>query len=344
MQTIIAWVCTITLFGLIARASAQDTTSFEFTGYAEFYWGIQQGGAEERPEFLYNHTENEPALNLAWVKYTMRHNRWQLIAAPMAGTYVKRNLATEPNAVKHLYEASLGFRLSRSSRIDVGILPSHIGLESNVGAQQLTVTRGLLAENTPYYECGVRWSGAAKGGWKWALLVLNGWQRIALDTERNWPAFGVQIQHESKSGRILNYSNYVGTIADRYTIYHNTYAQWTLADKWRVQTELNYESVPSEKDFVGYSIAFGRTFGKKWMAAYRTEQTRDISGQFFKTTDAPVNLNPSGWSLNVDYSPFKQLKCRVEARRLWSAKGERLEALPVKSALWMLTASASVSF
>jgi hypothetical protein len=344
MQTIFAWVCFIALFGLIAQAKAQDTTSFEFTGYAEFYWGIQQGGAEERPEFLYNHTENEPALNLAWVKYTMRHNRWQLIAAPMAGTYVKRNLATEPNAVKYLYEASLGFRLSHSARIDAGILPSHIGMESNVGAQQLTVTRGLLAENTPYYECGVRLSGGTKSGWKWALLVLNGWQRIALDTERNWPAFGAQIQHESRKGRILNYSNYIGTIGDRATIYHNTYGQWPVGDNWRVHTELNYEPVPLDKDFVGYSLALARTISKKWAATCRFEQMRDNRGQFFKTVYAPVNLNPGGWSLNIDYSPYKQLKCRVEARRLWSAKGERLEALPVTSALWMLTASASVSF
>jgi hypothetical protein len=344
MQTICAWVCSITLFLVSVQTRAQDTTSFELSGYAEVYWGLQQGGAEERPEFLYNHTDNGPALNLAWVKYTIRHNRWQLVAAPMAGTYAQRNLASEPNAVRHLYEASLGFKINNNSRLDAGILPSHIGMESNIGAQQLTVTRGLLAENTPYYECGLRWSGATDNGLKWALLVLNGWQRIALDEGRNWPAFGVQIQHESSKGRVLNYSNYMGTIGDRVTIYHNTYGQWAVGDNWRVQTELNYESVPAEKDFVGYSLMVSRTFAKKWAAACRVEQMRDNRGQFFRTSYAPVNLNPGGWSLNVDYSPNKRLKCRMEARRLWSAKGERMEALPVTSALWMITASASVSF
>jgi hypothetical protein len=111
-----------------------------------------------------------------------------------------------------------------------------------------------------------------------------------------------------------------------------------------VHTELNYEPVPLDKDFVGYSLALARTISKKWAATCRFEQMRDNRGQFFKTVYAPVNLNPGGWSLNIDYSPYKQLKFRVEARRLWSAKGERLEALPVTSALWMLTASASVSF
>lgn len=344
MQTFFAWVCSLTLLGSAFFARAQDSTSFELTGYAEFYWGAQQGGSEERPAFLYNYTDNGPALNLAWVKYTIRHNRWQLIAAPMAGTYARRNLATEPNAVQHIYEASLGFQINDNSRLDAGIMPSHIGLESNIGAQQMNVTRGLLAENTPYYECGLRWSGKTETGLNWAVLLLNGWQRIGFEQGRSWPAFGVQLQHVKANGRVLNYSNYMGTIGDRVTIYHNTYGQWKVGNDWNVQTELNYESVPLEKDFVGYSLAVGRTFAKKWMAACRVEQTRDNRGNFFRTSYAPVNLNPGGWSVNVDYSPITKLKCRVEARRLWSAKGEQIEVLPITSSLWLLTASASISF
>jgi hypothetical protein len=344
MQTIFAWVCSLTLLISAFHLRAQDSTSFELSGYAEFYLGAQQGGADERPAFLYNYTDNGPALNLAWVKYTIRHNRWQLIAAPMAGTYAKKNLASEPKAVQHIYEASLGFRINDNSRLDAGILPSHIGVESNIGAQQMNVTRGLLAENTPYYECGLRWSGKTETGLNWAMLLLNGWQRVALDNGRNWPAFGIQIQHIKENGRVINYSNYMGAIGDRVTIYHYTYGVWKVADVWSVQTELNYESVSLEKDFVGYSLAVGRTFAKKWAAACRVEQMRDNRGQFFRTRYAPVNLNPGGWSVNVDYSPFKQLKCRLEARRLWSAKGEQIEELPITSALWLLTASASVSF
>ena len=344
MQTIFAWACSLTLLISAFQLRAQDSTSFELSGYAEVYWGVQQGGSDERPAFLYNYTDNGPALNLAFIKYTLRHNRWQLVAAPMAGTYARRNLASEPNAVRNIYEASIGFRLNNNSRLDAGILPSHIGLESNIGAQQMNVTRGLLAENTPYYECGLRWSGKTETGLNWAVLLLNGWQRIALDEGRNWPAFGVQLQHVKANGRVLNYSNYMGIIGDRVTIYHNMYGQWKVGNNWSVQTELNYESVPAEKDFVGYSLAVSRSFAKKWMAACRVEQTRDNRGQFFRTRYAPVNLNPGGWSVNVDYSPFKKLKCRVEARRLWSAKGEQIEVLPITSSLWLLTASASVSF
>jgi hypothetical protein len=174
--------------------------------------------------------------------------------------------------------------------------------------------------------------------------VLNGWQRIGLDTDRNWPAFGMQIQHKTTKGRVLNYSNYLGSIDNRVTMYHNTYAQWVIAEKWRVQAEVNYESVPSEKDFLGGSIAVGRSINKEWAAGCRVEQMRDARGLYFKTAYAPVNLNPGGWSVNVDYSPLEKVKCRLEARRLWSAKGEQLYQLPITSAMWLITAAACVSF
>ena len=253
-------------------------------------------------------------------------------------------MVSEPNAAKHIYEASLGFRISNNSRIDAGILPSHIGVESSYGAQQLNVTRSLLAENTPYYECGLRWSGETKFGLNWAILLLNGWQRIALDDNRNWPAFGAQIQHVKKNGHVLNYSNYLGTIGDRMTIYHNFFGQWQIAQDWKVETQLNYESVPLEKDFVGYSIAGGRAMGKKFAAALRLEQMIDNRGLFFSTTLAPKNLNPGSTSVNIDYSPIEKLKSRIEVRRLWSANKKQFETVPITSAMWLITATASVSF
>ena len=345
MQSLRTIVCISFLIFNTKIILSNDTTSFTLSGYAELYWGFQQGGGSERPSFLYNHTQEGGALNVGWVKYTLNHNRWRMVAAPMVGSYVRRNMSAEPNAVRHIYEASLGYELGESgSRLDVGVLPSHIGLESNVGAEQINLTRGLLAENTPYYECGIRWSGENTNGLKWALLVLNGWQRIALDDARNWPAFGLQIQHVKSNGRVLNYSNYMGSINQRITTYHNLYGQWVLPLEMRLQAEANYESVPGEKDFLGVSIALGRAITKKWRAACRVEQTRDNRGLFFSTKEAPVNLNPGGYSVNVEYTPFDKLKCRLEARRLWSAKNELLDAPLVTSAMWLITASACISF
>ena len=83
--------------------NAQDSTSVSFEGYAEIYYAAQPSSQSERPDFLYNHTAEGLAVNIAWLKWTVDYNRWRIIAAPMVGTYVNRNLASEPNAVQHIY-------------------------------------------------------------------------------------------------------------------------------------------------------------------------------------------------------------------------------------------------
>jgi hypothetical protein len=325
---------------------AQDSTNVSFEGYAEVYYATQQSTTTQRPDFLYNHTANGLAVNIAWLKWTMEHNRWRVIAAPMVGTYVNSNLDNEPNAVKHIYEASIGYRFagSSNSRIDIGIMPSHIGLESNIGRNNLNLTRSLLAENTPYYECGIRWSGATENGLSWSLLALNGWQRIAVADDQIRPNFGMQLQHDNKKGRVLNYSNYLGSINGRYSAYHNFYATQKLTQGWLLNAEFNYEAIDRAKDFIGGSLALGKQFFEDWTVAARIEQVRDVNRAYFATRTTPVQINPGGWSANIDYQPHKAIKCRVEARRLWSVNREPLEDLALFAPEWLYTAACCISF
>ena len=326
--------------------NAQDSTSVSFEGYGEIYYAAQQSSQSERPDFLYNHTADGLAVNIAWLKWTVERNRWRIIAAPMVGTYVNRNLASEPNAVQHIYEASIGyqFRGNANSRFDFGVMPSHIGLESNIGKNNLNLTRSLLAENTPYYECGLRWSGTTDNGLSWAVLVLNGWQRIAVADDRNRPNFGMQLQHDNKKGRVLNYSNYLGSINGRYSAYHNFYATQKLTQGWFINAEFNYEAMDRTKDFIGGSVALGKQFFKDWTVAARIEQVRDASSAYFATRSIPTQINPGGWSANIDYQPHKAIKCRLEARRLWSLNRESYEDLALYAPDWLYTAACCISF
>jgi hypothetical protein len=341
-------------FGLVALVlatlhtslHAQDSTKVSFEGYAEVYYGTQQSTASQRPDFLYNHTADGLAVNIAWLKWTVEHNRWRIIAAPMLGTYVNSNLDNEPNAVKHLYEASIGYRFAgtSNSRIDLGIMPSHIGLESNIGSNNLNLTRSLLAENTPYYECGIRWSGTTENGLSWAVLALNGWQRMAVADDLVRPNFGMQLQHDNKKGRVLNYSNYLGSINGRYSVYHNVYATQKLASGWFINGEFNYEAMDRTKDFIGGSLALGKQLFHDWTVAARLEQVRDVNSFYFATRTTPVQINPGGWSANIDYQPHKAIKCRIEARRLWSLNNEQYESLALYAPEGLYTAACCFSF
>ena len=65
------------------------------------------------------------------------------------------------------------------ARITAGIFTSHIGFESAVSKDCWTLTRSILADNSPYYESGARLTYTSNNNkWLISALALNGWQRI----------------------------------------------------------------------------------------------------------------------------------------------------------------------
>jgi hypothetical protein len=190
-----------------------------------------------RPAFLYNHNRhNEFNINLALagVQYDDGTVRGKL--GLMAGTYSEYNLAAELSLLRNVFEANAGFKLSRTHDLwlDAGILPSHIGFENAISIENPTLTRGLAAENSPYYETGVRLSFTSKNEqWKFAALVLNGWQRIR-KTERNSSlSFGTQATYTCTENLTLNWSTFVGNdmpdTAKQIRYFNNFYSIFSLS-------------------------------------------------------------------------------------------------------------------
>lgn len=145
-------------------ALAQDSTASDplsITGYTEIYYqyDFNKPADGKRPGFIYNHNRhNEVNLNLGYLKasYNGKNSRVNLAAA--AGTYMNANYSAEPGVLKNIQEANAGLRVSKKQNIwlDAGILPSHIGFESAVSKDCPTLTRSLLAENSPYFETGAK--------------------------------------------------------------------------------------------------------------------------------------------------------------------------------------------
>jgi hypothetical protein len=59
--------------------------------------------------------------------------------------------------------------------LDAGIMPSHIGFESAVSADCWTLTRSLLAENSPYYETGIKLGYVSKDEKLYISALLPKW-------------------------------------------------------------------------------------------------------------------------------------------------------------------------
>ncbi len=165
---------------------AQDSTkgSLIISGYVEAYYSYDFNRPinNNRPGFIYSHNRhNEFTINLAFLKGSYNAEKIRANFALAAGTYMNANYAAEPGVLKNIYEANAGVKLSKNKNLwlDAGIFGSHIGFETAVSKDCWNVTRSILAENSPYYEAGAKFTYTADNG-KWMVsgLALNGWQRI----------------------------------------------------------------------------------------------------------------------------------------------------------------------
>src|SRR6476620_9199769 len=156
-------VITTIAFISITHVAAQDSskTSLVLSGYTEAYYAydFNKPVDNNRPYFLYSHNRhNEFNVNLAFLKASYNADRVRGSVAVGVGTYMNANYAAESGVLKNIFEANTGVKLSRNRNLwlDLGILPSHIGFESAISKDCWTLTRSIVAENTPYFESGAR--------------------------------------------------------------------------------------------------------------------------------------------------------------------------------------------
>jgi Putative beta-barrel porin-2, OmpL-like. bbp2 len=181
MKTLILGAALIICGGARAQDTASDAKPLTISGYLEVYYSYDFNKPESntRPGFLYNfNRHNEFNVNLGLIKAAYNSERVRANLALGAGTYMNANYAAEPATLRNIYEANVGVKLTRQKNLwfDIGIMSSHIGFESAIGKDNWTLTRSLVAENTPYFESGAKLSYTTHDG-KLLLsaLALNGW-------------------------------------------------------------------------------------------------------------------------------------------------------------------------
>jgi hypothetical protein len=344
--------------------SAQEKTEsappkVTFSGNAEIFYSYDFSQPENhiKQPFLYTYNRhNEFNLNLGLVKanYTSENVRANL--ALMAGTYVQDNMAAEQNSLKYVNEANIGFKISKTKNIwiDAGIMPSHIGWESAMGKDNLTLTRSIAAENSPYFETGAKISYTSDDG-KFFIsgLVLNGWQRIARPDGNQTLAFGHQLTYKFSDNFSVNSSSFIGndkpTIDKRMRYFHDLYTNFNLGEKWSgiagfdIGTE--QKSKGSDQYNVWYSpnLLVSYAITNKTKIGGRVEYYNDKKGVIITTT-TPNGFQTLGYSLNVDHEIHKNILWRTEVRG-FSAKDNIFikDNLP-ESTNFSITTSLSASF
>ena len=343
------------------KTYAQDTSkAVTFSGYIETYYlyNFNNPTNNTQPPFFYSfNRHNEVNLNLGYAKATYSKDKVRANFALMAGTYPVANLAAEPEALRHILEANIGVKLSAKKNLwlDAGIMPSHIGFESAIGKDCPNLTRSMLAENTPYYEAGVK-VGYTSTNEKWFLsaLLLNGWQRIKRPAGNSTPAFGTQVTYKPSSKVTFNSSTFIGNdkpdSVRQMRYFHNFYSILQLNKKWSAILGFDVGTEQSAKGSSKMNTWYSPVLIVKYVAtdklsiAARAEYYQDKKGVIINTATAN-GFQTTSYSANLDYAIQSNVLWRLEARSLQSQDNifDKSKSSKVANATWV-SSSISISF
>ena len=327
-------------FGLTAVNAQTDTLqiippsqipSLKITGYLETYYSYDFNQPENntRPGFFYSYNRhNEVALNLGLIKANYDNGMVRANLALMAGSYANANLAAEAGTLKNIYEANAGIKISKTSNlwVDAGIFASHIGFESAIGKDCWTLTRSIMADNSPYYESGAKLSYTSPTG-KWFLsgLILNGWQRIQRVDGNRTLGFGHQLTFKPNAKITLNSSSFIGNdkpqIDKRMRYFHNLFGQFQLNEKWGLIAGFDIGAEQKAKGSDSYNCWYTPVVIAKYAVTNKASIT--ARGEYYAdkdgviiTTDTVNGFKTFGYSLNFDYNIYSNVVWRIEARSL----------------------------
>lgn len=314
--------------GVLAQTETDSTRKLTIDGYVEAYYQYDFGQpvTNTRPGFVYSHNRhNEVTVNLGFLRGSYHDNRVRANLAIAAGTYMNANYAAEPGVLKNLYEANVGIKLSNTKKLwlDAGIFGSHIGFESAVGKDNWTLTRGITADNTPYFLSGAKITYLSPNEkWQLTALALNGWQQIQRTDGSRRIALGTQVQFKPVDGLTLNSSTYIGAAPDstnRNRLFHNFYGQWQVSDKFGLTAGFDYGTQQEQSGSARYA-SWGSVYAllryqiaRQWWVAGRFENYRDRN-ETIVTTGTPHGFNIANYSLNVDFAPVTNAIWRLECR------------------------------
>ncbi len=335
MKNVLFMLTSLVLHLSVKGQDTESKANISVSGYVETYYLYDFNEPEDnnRHPFIYSyHRHNEVNVNLAFLKGSYNTDDVRANLAFMTGTYANANLSSEPGVLKNIFEANAGVKLSsaRNLWLDAGIFASHIGFESAIGKDSWTLTRSLLADNTPYFESGAKVSYASeRGEWFFSILLLNGWQRIQRIVGNSLPSVGTQVTFKPTPDIIVNSSLFVGTdtpdSARLMRYFHNFYGTFRLSEKiglifgfdYGIQQKSPHSSLYSHwlSPVVITRIALSEAASMDVRAEYYEDKERVIikagSSDAFRIT---------GLSTNFDFKFSPNAVWRVELRNFNSAR------------------------
>jgi len=326
-------VLSVTSAPLAAQASADTTLTVRFGVFVDAYYAYDSG----RPVTFDRSFTTQPAranefnVNLAHIEASLAGDQLRGRLALQAGTSVHSNYTGEPTngsvsgpaLARHLQEAYVGYQVSPALWVDAGIFFSNAGAEGWVSADNLTYTRSLVADFSPYYSTGVRATWQATPRLTARLDVINGWQNISETNDDK--AVGTRLDFTVRDGVTLSHYAYAGNeVGGRFRLF--TGASVVAAVSGRVRLLAQVDVGQQERVAGGATDAWtGGVAAARWQLSRRTalvargEWYNDPAEVIITTGAGVPSFRARGGSLGLDVSPRAGFAWRTEARLLSTA-------------------------
>lgn len=317
-----------------AHSSPDTAVTVSFGGFVDSYYAYDFGRPAnfDRAFTTTAARHNEFNVNLAYIEAKVSGPRVRGRLALQAGTSVQSNYAGEPavgsvsgpSLSRFIQEAFAGYQITPSLWIDGGIFLSHIGLESFISRDNLTYTRSLSADYTPFYESGVRLAWQATPKLSAMIHVLNGWQNISENNQDK--AIGTRLDYARSSSTTLSYYNFVGNEAasNRLRVFNGVGFKSGLTPTFTLQGNLDYGTQQKGQNAGSSSWWSTGLIGKLQVAPVvgvsgRVERYQDPD-QVIVATGSPNGFKATTASLGVDVLPVGPTRVlwRSELRGTWA--------------------------
>ena len=198
-DNIVLYISAITLF-LVALAARADEPATPMTihGFIDGYYAWNGNSPASHDSFFpgagsSGKRADEFNLNLAALEIVRDAAPLGFHLSLVAGNGADVIHAAESEGFRHIYQASIIYKVNDKLTIEGGIFPSHIGFESFYSKDDWNYTRSWPGELSPFYQTGVHASYQFSDHWSGELHVLNGWQII--DDNNDAKAIGGKIAY-----------------------------------------------------------------------------------------------------------------------------------------------------
>lgn len=327
---------------LVSGATARDaagqssetdsTTRIKFGGFLDTYYAFDfnRPALRDRAFTTQAARNNEFNVNLAFLDATLVADRLRGRIAIQFGTSVQANYASEPSigavsgsdVSQFLQEAVAGYNFTRALWVDAGVFLSSFGSENWTSRDNWTYTRSMVAENSPYYESGVKATWQVSRRLALQMHLINGWQNVSENNSDK--ALGFRVDYVPSARMSLSYDAFLGNEAfdsagTSNRIWQEAIVTTGVGRQFQIRGTIDYgvqERTSSGADsWWGYSLIGRYSISRTIHAAARMERYAD-KDQIIVRTNLPYGFCATGWSLNTDFEPVPHLLARVEFRQL----------------------------